>query len=130
MSDGTGVAYFGHGKDGDVIGTDDMFRIHGLKCLPHFNLPNHEPYSDFVQKQTLKLNSESGIWEVDESRTRFVPTSTCQWTASEDAGGAATFEADQDGNKDKLTFPVEHSLEGVATYQADWEGPTEPKSSL
>lgn len=132
--DGTGSAYFGHQSMTDTAYTDREFdRVRGLRCLPIQPPPEGvEPYSDFVQQQSLALSSETGIWAPTSSKVTFAPTADCSWNSTNDPGQDAVFtvarETGGPGSEvlEDLAFPLEPDLEAVAEYEQDWQGPEAP----
>jgi hypothetical protein len=129
--DGTGVAFFGHRNKQDVT-KEDFLKIQGLTCYPlKPGPPSYNPYSNFVQRQTLKLG-EQGEWNPNESNVAYAPTTSCSWNADNDPGQAAQFTVkidkgpDADAEDSPLAFPLEADLYPVADYTSQWTAPLVP----
>ena len=130
--DGTGVAYFGHRPLNTAPGSAEMNTIKGLRCFPVNPPPmGTEPYSSFVQRQTLKLDSATRKWVPNTSNIKFAPTSSCSWNQENDSGQTATFtvsKEDSAGGKtdEALTYPIDANLYKHADYKSNWVPPTAP----
>ncbi|MDX2469742.1 MAG: hypothetical protein QNL04_04080 [SAR324 cluster bacterium] len=81
--DGTdliGTAYFGFAVNTD--NADPVFPIEGMICS--WAGPNNSKASgtgwDYIQKQTMALNTTTGIWEPLVDNIAFAPTDSCDWT--------------------------------------------------
>ena len=76
----TGSAYFGFAKN--TNNTAPKLAIEGMIC--NWAGPNNQRASaagwNLVQKQTMKLNTTSGIWAPVTSNITFAPTNSCNWT--------------------------------------------------
>jgi len=131
-NDGTGVAYFGHRPMNTAPGSKEFHTIQGLRCFPVNPPPmGTEPYSSFVQRQTLKLDSASRKWVPETSNIKFAPTSSCSWNQANDSGQSASFTVSKEesagGTTDEaLSFPVDANLHSAADYKTSWTPPSAP----
>jgi hypothetical protein len=127
--DGTGVAYFGHSPSSD-IGKAGFNEIKGLRCYPVNPPPSgSETYSAFVQRQTLKINLDNGIWEPETSNFEYAPTTSCSWNSANDPSESATFmisNQDRPEASTELSFPLEHNLFSISDYSDSWSSPAPP----
>jgi hypothetical protein len=127
-TDGTGRAYFGHNPETVSPGSEDFFKIKGFRCYAKDPPPQGSSgniYSDFVQHQSFKLNSESGTWDLKDSNIKYAPTVNCNWNSASNA--TFQIQLDPSGTSD-LTYPITHDLYSKADYEAAWTPPSGPTS--
>ena len=87
---------------------------------------------DYVQMQTLSINTDTGIWELaseaGSSKIRYAPTNSCDC----DTGDGTFNVSNQDVHTvdETLACPFTNQLESLTTYEANWTGPTAPSNSF
>ncbi|MBF0351977.1 MAG: hypothetical protein HQM11_13170 [SAR324 cluster bacterium] len=119
-ADGTGNAYFGFAKNPDASSNYGPTVIDRMVC--NWAGPNNQKTGlSKVQKQELKLNSTSGVWESATSYILYAPTNSCDWNQSQ---GSTTFGE----GTTALTFPVTNKLYDLATYRTEFTQPTAPSA--
>lgn len=126
-TDGTGSAYFGHQDATVEPSAGDFHAIKGLRCFPQNPPPaGAEIYSNYVQKQSLALNTATGAWEPSSSEIAFAPTTSCSWDGTT-GGFTVYYETGGAGSEVAKTLTATTSgLHAVSTYQADWTAPSAP----
>jgi len=81
----TGTAYFGFAKN--VSNKAPKLAIGGMICnwAGPSNKRDTSAGWSLVQKQTMKLNSTTGIWAPVTSNITFAPTNSCNWVNATDS---------------------------------------------
>jgi hypothetical protein len=95
-----------------------------MKCYSRNPAPNGaNAFKDYVQRQTMTLNTTSGIWEMASSNISYAPTLTC------DLATGYSFDGFQEGLNSWSTRngPLTNNLIPLATYQSSWSQPTAPQ---
>jgi hypothetical protein len=125
--DGSGSAYFGHKAGTSELPSSTTFQTaSGMKCYSLNPAPNGaNAFKSYVQKQTMQLNSTSGVWELNQSNITYAPTLNC------DLANGYSFdvfmEGQGGGSWETRNGPITNNLIPLATYQSSWTQPSAPQ---
>jgi hypothetical protein len=123
--DGTATTYFGHkAGSSDLPGSTTFQTAAGMKCYSRNPAPNGaNAFKDYVQQQTMTLNTTTGIWEMATSNISYAPTLSC------DLAAGYSFDVFQEGLNSWSTHPgpLTNNLIPLTTYQSSWSQPSAPQ---